>query len=101
MGCVNIHPESAIKQLILCFSSPVSESADCNSLLKHSRNGDSQFRLRSVRRSLVLLVLFSVSDKPSGISKKVKRGWLEAFGALKHVWITVMEKPLEWRILAS
>ena len=36
---MNIHPESSIKQLIVCFLSSVS---DCSSLVKQSRKGASQ-----------------------------------------------------------
>ena len=100
-GSVKVHPESWIKQLIICFFRSVSESGACNSLVKQSRNGDSHLSLRRVSIRLTSWDLVSISDKPSGICRSLKKGWLEALGALKHVWITVIEKPLEWRIFAS
>lgn len=76
--CVKTHPKSSIKQLSFRSSVPESESG-LMSLAKHSRNGTSR----------------------QGYVRKVKRGWFEDLGALKRVWMMVIEKPLEKRIFAS
>lgn len=71
------------------------------SFFKQSPKGATHLELRSWRSSMTSGFEASDSDKPSGMDTKVKWGKLEAFGALNSVWITVMEKPLLQRMLAS
>ena len=66
-----------------------------------SWSGALQFTLILDIKSMKSSEAFGVDDEPSDSGRKVKSGWLEAWGELNWAWATVMEKPLEWRMVPS
>ena len=66
-----------------------------------TRKGSVHLMLRSLARATRSNEEASDSNKSSGMEWNVKLGWCEGLRELKFVCIMVMEKPLEWRMVAS
>ena len=68
---------------------------------KHSCKCDLQFTFSLCIRLGISPDEISWTDKPSGIGRNLKLGWLEGLGELNSVWAMVMENSLEWRMVPS